>query len=436
MTVLYWFFEGGAAFLEWYLLLKLLRTVLKENDSEDRWKKEISTAAGLSVITLFLNQIQLFSVLNFIIEIVVFVVIQKLLFKRKTFQCLIIVPVYIVAMAVIEYLVLIYLKYLYNLDAEALSTLSYERLTAIVLSKGMLVLVIELICYVLKRKEQMHIRNKIGINIAIVLLAFFPVGLLFDYNKYGYMSLSGFWGIILCVSAVVLLIKYLVQDTEKYNQELELKVQEAKNQVLEKSMQELENSFNMWKKSVHDYKHAILYMEMLLENDRVAELKEYLLKQDSRLADSAVYYKTGNSMLDVIINTKLKTMNDKGILFSASTNLSEEFFVKDEDFAILLGNLMDNAIEAAEKSQKPYIIFDMEQSEKLIELEIINSCREDENLSFKTTKKKTAFHGIGLKSVADIVKKYHGEMNREADEGEVIVNITLLFVENGNYDTK
>ncbi|UZT06167.1 GHKL domain-containing protein [Clostridium sp. LQ25] len=106
--------------------------------------------------------------------------------------------------------------------------------------------------------------------------------------------------------------------------------------------------------------------------------------------------------------------------------MSKETNINSEDLGTILGNLLDNAIEAC------YFVEDGERKIDLniynrnnsIIISIINTKKHEESLE-KTWKSDKLNHGIGLKSVKKLVDKYNGAMNDE-DKGEIYeVNIIL-----------
>jgi sensor histidine kinase regulating citrate/malate metabolism len=203
-----------------------------------------------------------------------------------------------------------------------------------------------------------------------------------------------------------------------------LEVQNTKNEILEKSLQDLEKSFAMWKGSVHDYKHAILYMEYLVSENRIDELQQYLQSENEKLEQNCHYYKTGNSMLDVVVNTKYKVMQEKNILFMSDIDVEQTPSITELDLGILLGNLLDNAIEAAESCEVAYVSMAIKYRNSLLEIEITNSYR-GETPDFQTTKENKCFHGIGLQSVEKIVERYEGCICTECSREEVTVKTAL-----------
>ena len=91
-------------------------------------------------------------------------------------------------------------------------------------------------------------------------------------------------------------------------------------------------------------------------------------------------------------------------------------FITEDDLSVLFGNLMDNAVESAEKTVTPLIelnVFKKEEAPMTV-ITMLNSCRHDpfdKNGILRLTKKPNPqFHGLGMRSIENIVKKYDGHM--------------------------
>ena len=100
------------------------------------------------------------------------------------------------------------------------------------------------------------------------------------------------------------------------------------------------------------------------------------------------------------------------------------------DLCIVLGNLIDNAIEANERIDKECreINLEMRQNGDYLYVKIsnpLNGKLSIENGKIKTTKKDTIFHGFGLESIEEIAKKYSGSVTYK-QKNDFFIAIVLL----------
>ena len=122
-----------------------------------------------------------------------------------------------------------------------------------------------------------------------------------------------------------------------------------------------------------------------------------------------------------------KIAEEKGIIFSSNISLPAEYAVSDMDMVCVLGNLIDNAIEACEKQTSKYIEVDISEVKKMILIKIVNSYNGEKNDTSVTSKKEKTMHGIGIKNVKKIVAKYKGAYDMECEDDEVVTTVTMLY---------
>lgn len=164
----------------------------------------------------------------------------------------------------------------------------------------------------------------------------------------------------------------------------------------------------------------------MVEENKYEEIKSYLA-QESEIIDKKLFlFKTGNSAVDIIVNVKSSYAMKQNIAFMVHAKLSSELGISDIDIATILGNLLDNAIEASLQEENPYIEIDMKMEKQFLIIKIRNRCTEFIDIELrKINKENIQFHGIGLKSVSRVVKKYDGEMNLEHKNQEYKVTIMI-----------
>lgn len=191
----------------------------------------------------------------------------------------------------------------------------------------------------------------------------------------------------------------------------------------------------------HDIKHHLSELMLLANKHDVAEIQKYIDEMNSFLKNPNEIVSSGNLEIDSVLNfmlqkaeKELKTVDIKVML---PEKVRHSF-----DINVMLGNLLENAIEAAGKTENKYLSVHIKLKRGILKVKIENSfessyiLRKEQNRKdtiLKTTKPFTEQHGIGLKNVKKIVEKYNGTMAVTAQKGIFCVNLLLYMarMENG-----
>ena len=191
----------------------------------------------------------------------------------------------------------------------------------------------------------------------------------------------------------------------------------------------------------HDIKHHLSELMLLANKHDVAEIQKYIDEMNSFLKNPNEIVASGNLEIDSVLNfmlqkaeKELKTVDIKVML---PEKVRHSF-----DINVMLGNLLENAIDAAGKTENKYLSVHIKLKRGILKVKIENSfessyiLRKEQNRKdaiLKTTKPFTEQHGIGLKNVKKIVEKYNGTMAVTAQEGIFCVNLLLYMarMENG-----
>lgn len=181
----------------------------------------------------------------------------------------------------------------------------------------------------------------------------------------------------------------------------------------------------------HDTKNRMLVIQQMIKDNNYVKALEYTEKMAEKIERMEVYSTTGNIAIDSVVNYKLTRAKEKGIRVEPSIVIPEDITVTEDDIVILLGNLLDNAVEAAEGVEDDkYINISCGYDKGNIFIHIENShCSKINFIDGKiaTSKKDMVMHGIGLQSINAVVQKYNGLLEVDYTDDEFIVDI-LLYI--------
>ena len=200
---------------------------------------------------------------------------------------------------------------------------------------------------------------------------------------------------------------------EKENQFILLKSEFTRLQTEKNYYDILEHQNQQLLIYAHDAKNHLTAIKDLNTNPII---EDYIQTMTNNLSEYSKVCHSGNITLDVILNRYKTECELKGINFAFDVRLNNLSFVDDFDLVTILDNLLDNAIEATEKTKEKSIIFETDNRNSYTVIIISNSCEQaptTNNNRLITTKKDKTVHGLGLKSVSNTLKKYNGDIDWE-----------------------
>ena len=180
--------------------------------------------------------------------------------------------------------------------------------------------------------------------------------------------------------------------------------------MAEHQYEELAMEYEKNRRLYHDMNNHNLVMWKLAEKGEYERLHKYIGKLRPLEKDRHRQW-TQNLILDMILEYKLLAMEKKKILYEIKTDMIGEIALADKELCILLGNLLDNAIEASRKIEDPKIVIEMKMVKDYLSLTIRNKMdpsMQDKALTIRTTKADKKQHGLGRQIIDDIVRRYNG----------------------------
>lgn len=183
----------------------------------------------------------------------------------------------------------------------------------------------------------------------------------------------------------------------------------------------------------HDFDNHILILKTLISENNYDEVIKYLNEfKNNGVVDRII--NTGCLPLDAILNAKFSEANNMGITIECNVKpIPSDLKLSGIDACMLLGNLLDNAIEGCSKSSvdKRNIYFGIAYISEQLIIEIRNYT--EKNVKFindlpVTDKIDTYNHGIGIKNIMEVVEKYNGICKMSCTDNEFKTNIVLFEI--------
>lgn len=236
---------------------------------------------------------------------------------------------------------------------------------------------------------------------------------------------------LLCISLmiieniiVIFFIDYLQRSTREH--ETLVMIQE-KEHIQEESLHALSVAYESQRKLTHDFRKHMSAISSLISKHQFKKAQEYVDQLIEHQTDRILLVNTHNTIIDAVLNQKGYLAKQYDIDMRFEVNDLSGIKMKSIDCTILLGNLLDNAIEACNK---------LEKKEKWIQVSVIKNF---DNLfisvlnpsvpveiidnDIPTTKENPSFHGFGLRNIKDILHKYTAEYIMTYDDGCFLFSI-------------
>lgn len=191
----------------------------------------------------------------------------------------------------------------------------------------------------------------------------------------------------------------------------------------------LEEQYGRQRVLIHDMRK---HLSAIREMSRDPAVVEYVAELERSPALRNRVRICGNQLLDVILARYSGVCKENGIRFSADVRDRSVDFLSPSDMTALFGNLMENAVEAALASDNAYVelLCDLRPVGVLM-VSLVNTCaatpKTDGMGGFASTKPDPGHHGLGLKSVAAVVKKHDGTLRQYYDEQANLFHTLILI---------
>lgn len=201
------------------------------------------------------------------------------------------------------------------------------------------------------------------------------------------------------------------------------------SKLLSQQVNEIETMYMKMRGWRHDYHNHLQSLKAHLEAGQIDEIREYLKELENELDSIDTLYHSGNTQLDAILNAKLAIASKEDIPVKCDASLPAELTVSDIDLCVILGNLLDNAVESCRRIEDKtgrFLRVYIGILKKQLYISVTNSTNESErkrNDSYFTSKRGD--HGHGLKRVDMVVSKYDGYLNRQNEPGVFATEIVL-----------
>lgn len=230
--------------------------------------------------------------------------------------------------------------------------------------------------------------------------------------------------------AINIIVYFLLENIIEAN-EIKEKQNRMEQQFVfqEQKYEQASQSFKSIGSVVHDTNKHLVYLNECIGRCEYDEAKRYIGTAIEHIDKSYKRINTGFLPVDALVSNSLNIAESNNVTFKSDIKIEKERInVERYDFCVALGNLLDNAVEAARKVVNPddrYISVSIITADNSLIIHIENSSERMTKSDFKTDKKNVLLHGYGISNVKMISEKYGGVFTIE--RGESSCEATLIF---------
>lgn len=209
--------------------------------------------------------------------------------------------------------------------------------------------------------------------------------------------------------------------------ENEKKLLQQENNAYVKQMQLISESIESTRIMKHDFKNHLIVLKDISSRNNSEEFEEYVCKLIGNI-EGDIISNSNNLVIDSIINFKISNVYNEQIVFTLDVSVPNVLNVAGHDLTVILGNLLDNAIEASMKTVEKIIEISISTQKENLVIIIKNSYNGELLLlggEFKTSKSSEQYHGLGITSIKKTVLQCGGEVEIEYTEEKFIVSVVL-----------
>ena len=174
------------------------------------------------------------------------------------------------------------------------------------------------------------------------------------------------------------------------------------------------------RKTQHDMKHRLVVIEQLLIEKDYERAQSYTKEFLAEL-DAVKEFKYGDNTLSTLLLIKEETARERGVRMEINAEAINTTRVSEMDLTMIVGNLLDNAIEAAEKVEDHPEVYVIIKTKSILYISVKNRVKDTDIIKTGkpdyTTKENTLLHGFGIACIRELVDRNGGRLDMEASDG-------------------
>ncbi|MCI6676407.1 MAG: GHKL domain-containing protein [Clostridiales bacterium] len=253
------------------------------------------------------------------------------------------------------------------------------------------------------------------------------------FTQNGLLEIASMIGITILLTTAVI-IEHILERIVLVKKQMQEQLMNQQVIYYTKQYEEIAHTQDEIRRQRHELKNSYIALESMAEQGDIEGIQQFLKKALCRLDDGKTIARTGNFTVDAVINYKLRLAKTLGIKTNFSLNIPTKLQVNDVILCGILGNALDNAIDACRylSKAKRYIKIKMNVEKRNLFIEVTNAfdgtIKIDEKGNLITRKIQMQQHGFGYQTMKSLVHDNNGTMDQVWDEKEFTLRVLLYHV--------
>lgn len=382
-------------------------------------KKRVFSTIILNFLILLINYIFYINEFSYFFEALIIYIYYVYLYK-KNMTSILMTSIYLLNLSLGKYiLMLIYSVMIFDLEVLKIMN-NIMFLCFMILLILMIIVVVFIVNFF---KECILNINDLTIKKQTKLVFAIGISVLLSEKVFDNISLNA--GLVYRVNistiniAVTLAIIHFItyKRFKEYKSNSQINILEKQLDYQKNYYEKVINNYGEARKALHDMNNHMSVIKYFLENKDYKNMDDYIKSLSERIVTNKNNNICSNKVINAICLDKCDRCKKEGINIRFDIIINKEINIDNLDLCIVLGNLIDNAIEACEKINDKDVQKFIQVSARIylnqIYIKVINSKSnrvEKRNGKFLTSKRDKKNHGIGLENVKESVYKNDGEI--------------------------
>lgn len=310
--------------------------------------------------------------------------------------------------------------------------MEYGSIFTVYLGRLIQIIIFELVIKIIGRKQYEFALSQMGIFLVISVGSIYLETMIY---REVFMK-NPVFVVVTCVIILILDVCIIWSYdllSQQYQKAKKSEILSLENKAYQNEIELMKNQEASTRRMRHDIKNHCIALEELVKREDKEKALRYLQDMVQDIGTKQVWLQTGNPVIDGFVNYKFAQAEEQKIHCYAEAKIPGDLPLDEYAYAGILGNLLDNAIEAAVNTKEPEICLRLTYDKNVLHMQMSNTYQGDikkQGGMLITGKKDKENHGYGMSSVKRSVERCHGQFNIEYTGGRFTVFLMMPMTRN------